>query len=630
MKKIIALIRGHKIIFFFIIAVIALGGYFIYQKINTKENNISYLTAKVQRGILISSIFGTGQVSSLNQIEIKPKVSGNVVLVNIKNGQAVEQGELIFQVDSRDVARKINEAQAILENTKLELEELLAPIDNLTLIQAENSLADAEDSLIKLKMTQKNNYQETTETKQKEEDNLAKAYEDAYNSIAGVFLDLPGIVTGIYTVLYSNEISNSEPTATQNSNNFVLLNSISVNNNDKRNDFQKYLNSAEDNYKEAKDSYQESFDDYKNIDRYSEKTVIEKNLSETSEAVKKIADAVKSEVNMLDWWIQYRTSLKFDIYSDVAGYQSDLNSYTSKTNSHLSTLLVAQRSIDDCKKSILNAERDLKEMEQNNPLELAAAQRSIIEKQEKIKDLKIGATELEKKSKQLAVQQKQNSLLEAQQNYADYFIRAPFSGTIVEMNLIKGDDTTSGTALATLITNQKIAEITLNEIDAVQVKIEQKAVLAFDAVSDLSITGEVAEIDALGTVNSGVVSYNAKIAFDIDDERIKPGMTVSTSIILESKQNVLLVPLSAVKGMGDNSYVEVLVNGQPQRKTVVIGSNNDTQIEILSGIEEGEEVISQTINNSTTQNNGSTQIPTGGMSGGRQADPMQQMQKIMR
>ena len=82
--------------------------------------------------------------------------------------------------------------------------------------------------------------------------------------------------------------------------------------------------------------------------------------------------------------------------------------------------------------------------------------------------------------------------------------------------------------------------------------------------------------------------------------------------------------------MGDNSYVEVLVNGQPQRKTVVIGSNNDTQIEILSGIEEGEEVISQTINNSTTQNNGSTQIPTGGMSGGRQADPMQQMQKIMR
>ncbi|MFH1427832.1 MAG: efflux RND transporter periplasmic adaptor subunit, partial [Patescibacteria group bacterium] len=350
-----------------------------------------------------------------------------------------------------------------------------------------------------------------------------------------------------------------------------------------------------------------------------EQLKIKKNLAETLESVKKIADAVKSEVNMLDWWVQYRTSEKFSVYKDVTSYQSDLNSYTSESNSHLSTLLAAQRTIEDYKKSILDAERDLKEMEQNNPLELAAAQRSIIEKQEKIKDLETGATELEKKSKQLAVQQKQNSLFDAQQNYSDYFIRAPFDGLVVEMNSSKGDSVTSGTVIATLITSQKIVEITLNEIDATQIKVGQKAVLTFDAVADLFITGEVVEIDVLGAVNSGVVSYDAKIVFDVQDDRVKPGMSASINIIIDSKSDTLLAPVSAVKSMGVGNYVEIINDGQTERKMVVTGLSNDTMIEIIKGMEEGEEIITQTINNgssgASSQNNSASQGRQSGFGG---------------
>jgi len=106
--------------------------------------------------MLISSISGTGQVSASNQVEINPKVSGDLVSVNVKVGQTVKQGDLIAQIDARSAARSVADAKSSLENAKLELEELLAPIDKLTLIQAENSLADAKDSLIKLKTTHKN------------------------------------------------------------------------------------------------------------------------------------------------------------------------------------------------------------------------------------------------------------------------------------------------------------------------------------------------------------------------------------------------------------------------------------------------------------------------------------------
>ena len=75
--------------------------------------------------------------------------------------------------------------------------------------------------------------------------------------------------------------------------------------------------------------------------------------------------------------------------------------------------------------------------------------------------------------------------------------------------------------------------------------------------------------------------------------------------------------------MGENSYVEILVNGQPQRKTVTTGLSNDTTIEIIEGLQEGDNVITQTVSNGTTQ--GST-----GQSQNPQSGAMRGMYRMMR
>jgi HlyD family secretion protein len=192
-----------------------------------------------------------------------------------------------------------------------------------------------------------------------------------------------------------------------------------------------------------------------------------------------------------------------------------------------------------------------------------------------------------------------------------------FDGVVAEVNASLGDIVSSGTSVLTLITNQKIAEITLNEIDVAQIKIGQKANLTFDAVEDLSVTGEVAEISTLGAVNSGVVSYDIKIAFDIQDERIKPGMSVSVNIITDSKTDVLLIPVNAIKTTGSTSYVEIMVDGQLQRQIVTTGLNNDTSIEV-EGLEEGAEIVSGTTSGSSSNSASKTitnnsNRPDGGM-----------------
>jgi len=74
----------------------------------------------------------------------------------------------------------------------------------------------------------------------------------------------------------------------------------------------------------------------------------------------------------------------------------------------------------------------------------------------------------------LSIQQKQNSLIEAQQNLNDHYIYAPLNGIVSNMDISLGDSVSSSTIISSLVSNKNIVEITLNEIDIAQVKLEQK------------------------------------------------------------------------------------------------------------------------------------------------------------
>jgi len=160
-------------------------------------------------------------------------------------------------------------------------------------------------------------------------------------------------------------------------------------------------------------------------------------------------------------------------------------------------------------------------------------------------------------------------------------------------------------------------------VDIANVSMGQEVVLTLDALNGVEMTGKVEKMDSLGTVASGVVTYNVTIDFDSLDERIKPEMSVSASIITDVKQDVLLVSASAVKTNSNGGYyVEVLANGTPAQKTVEIGSSNDTSTQITSGISAGDKVVTQTINSSSTSSasssstNKSSSLRLPGLGGG--------------
>ncbi len=610
-QKFFKAIRQHKIISVIVALAIIGGGYYGYTKFNNNSGEVRYVLAAIEKGTLITSISGSGQVSASNQVDVKPKVSGDVVYVGVKNGQEVKTGALLVQIDSREAQKILRDAQTALETVKLEQEELLQPVDAYSLMQAENALIQAEDNLTKLKFTQESNYQKALDAKQKAEDNLKKAYEDGFNATANVFLDLPSIMAGLNDMLFANTLNSGQWN--------IDYYADAVKQHD--GDALQYRDDSYKTYSTARDQYDQSFANYKLASRFSDQETIEKLISQTYEAVKIIAEAIKSANNLIQFYQDklIERNLKPASLSDT--YLSSLNTYTSKTNSQLSSLLGVKRNIQDSQEAIVNADRDIKEMNQNQPLEIAAAERTNREKEESLAKLKAEPDKLEVRAKQIAVQQKQEALLAAQQNLAEYYIRAPFDGVVAKVNAKKGESISSAGAAVTLITKQKIAEIPLNEVDIAKVKIGQKATLTFDAIEGLSITGEAADIDTFGTITQGVVTYQVKIVFDTQDERVKPGMSISAAIITNVKQNVLLVPNSAVKFSGGTNYVEMLdsavpvsqlaasIGGitsknSPKQQPIQIGLTNDSMTEVVDGLKESDQIVTQSIganNTNTTQ-----------------------------
>ncbi len=223
----------------------------------------------------------------------------------------------------------------------------------------------------------------------------------------------------------------------------------------------------------------------------------------------------------------------------------------------------------------------------------------------------VSSAELAVTAAENALRSAEIALEEAKENAAARTVTAPIAGVVTTLSVENGDtwigasgSAGSGGTSALVITNPDVyqATITLAESDISEVKVGQKAVLSYDALPDLTQTGQVTRVDLTGANESGVISYTVVVTPDQMDPSVRGGMTVSVSIITDSAENVLVVPTSAVKSSGRGKYVQVLQEGQPTVVSVEVGISSDSYTEIKSGLTEGQEVIVAT----TTSGKGTT------------------------
>ena len=228
------------------------------------------------------------------------------------------------------------------------------------------------------------------------------------------------------------------------------------------------------------------------------------------------------------------------------------------------------------------------------------------------------------------VNQSQTSVNSAWLSYQQVspIIYAPISGTVTGLSLQKGivlvaQSTTSGSA-----SSQKIASIKtdapaqlsvdLTEVDVTKIEIGDKATITLDAFPDKTYTGKVISVDTIGSVSSGVTSYPAVIGLDAEAPEILPNMSVNAKIITSVVNDVILISSTAIQTTNGESMVKVLKDGQVSSVVVEIGEANDTQTAVISGLNEGDVIITGVIasTNSKATNSSTTSSPFSGFGGG--------------
>ncbi|KKW10946.1 MAG: Efflux transporter, RND family, MFP subunit [Parcubacteria group bacterium GW2011_GWA2_49_9] len=553
--RIRSFVRTRKVVSSLILLVLVGGGYYAISAFSGTDLDTRYVIGKVTRGTIVSSITGSGQISASSQVDLKTKAAGDVLYVGVKSGQEVRAGSLLLQLDARDAQKSVRDAEANLESAKISHQKLLKPADTLSLIQAENALSQANAS-------------------------LAKGYDDGFNSVSNAFLDLPTVLIGLSDIISGTKVGQSgQDNLSAYADLISTFDSTSV----------LLRDSAREAFQKARAAYDRTFILYRSTSRLSDKATIETLINEVYDSTKTIAEAVKRTNDFLSVVKDRLSEHNQALPAPLSGHLSSLSTYIGNTNSHLLSLLGIKDTITSSKYSIS-------------------------ERTESLAKLKAGAEALDISASELTLKQRENALQDAREKLADYFIRAPFDGTVASLSVKKADSLGSGASVGVFITKQQLAEISLNEVDVARIKIGQPALLTFDAVSNLKINGTVLEMDTVGTVSQGVVTYNVKIGFNSPDGVIKPGMSVTAEIITDSKPDVLIVPQGAVKTQGRTKYVEVVTdtlleveNGTrvtqtgivlasaPERKSVEVGMSNDTVTEILSGLEEGERIVIRTI-----------------------------------
>ena len=544
------LIIAHKMISVFAVIFALLMGYWIFGKLTSTAGETRYVIGTVQKGTIITSISGSGQVSASNQVELKAKTSGDIVYFNAKAGQEYKAGTLLVKIDTRNAEKAVRNAEISFEQAKLDLEKM-------------KGLTTSGGSI--------------RGVKEKAGENIEKAYEDGFNTVANAFLEFPAVISGLEDIMYSGN-SNFGGVSTWNIDYYSSVAAKYDENTVSADKAEQYKNDIAGKYAIARKSYDQNFSDYKAASRFSEKNIIENLINETYETTRNMAEAVKSEINLIQYYKDKLVSHNLSVPAIADTHLSSLSSYTSKTNSYLTSLLSIKTTIVASKETLV-------------------------------------ATDFDIADQQIKVDQAENSLIDAKDALKDCYIYTTFSGILAKLNVKRGDSLSSGTSIGTFITNQKIAEISLNEIDVAKIKLGQKVTLTFDAVEGLNISGEVAEMDTIGTVSQGVVTYNIKIGFDTEDNRVKSGMSVNAAIITDIKQDVLTVPNSAVKSQGNIYYVDkfdnVISDTQgnqgitssvpPLQQTVETGLSNDAFTEIISGLNEGDQIVVRTVLSSASK-----------------------------
>ncbi len=207
----------------------------------------------------------------------------------------------------------------------------------------------------------------------------------------------------------------------------------------------------------------------------------------------------------------------------------------------------------------------------------------------------------------------------AQTNLGYTKILSPINGTIISIPVSEGQTVNANQTTPTIVQVADLSKILIKpEISEGDItKVQAGMPVAFTTLSepDTVYKSTIASVDPAMTTltdneysesvsDTDAVYYYANVVVDNQDNKLRIGMTIQNTITIADVKNTLVVPTMTLHKQGDKTYVNVLnEHNQAERREVSTGLSDDVNTQILSGLQEGEKVISSQLASGETVGN---------------------------
>ncbi|MEI8249057.1 MAG: biotin/lipoyl-binding protein, partial [Candidatus Taylorbacteria bacterium] len=339
----------------------------------------------------------------------KPVPPPQYVLSMVRSGSIVQTVTGSGQVTASNQTDIKSQVSGSITAIKVSVGQHVHAGDLLATIDSTSALLDLQNAQLALaKLTQPAKETDISNST----NNLTASYSDGFNTVSNAFLDLPTTMNGMKDIL-------TGPTGFMTDSRVSYLSPTA----------QQYRNTAQVAYYKAVNQYVTVLDEYRGLSRTSATSSIENLISDTYDLLRNVAVALQD----IQGTFTFIVTNQPEYYAkDATTAGSNIHTWSTTITGDVSSVLSARNSISSNKNSLST--------------------------------LITGADTLDIQSQQLALEQKK-------QTYDNYFIRAPFDGIVGRIPVNVYDQASGSSVIATIVGDQKVSTISLNEVDAAKVAV---------------------------------------------------------------------------------------------------------------------------------------------------------------
>lgn len=555
--------------------VLGAAAWFLLTQNTAGGQEVEYRYDTVKKGEVVRSRSANGLLVPLTTVDVKSKAGGIIQRLAVEEGSSVRQGDLVAEIDPRDT-------QALYEQAEADFRSAQARVDSARTTAAlteRDAVTSVEDAALRVKQS---------------EIALARAREQARTQ----------------PTLSRAAVDNARAALRAQEEALKQLQTVQIP--QRRRDAQSAVDAAKTSMDNAKS----------NLDR-------QKNLYDLGYAAR---NAVEQAENSYESSKSAYSTAQQRLTTLEADFQADIRSSQARVEQSKASLRQAEAGSSQ----VTIAEQDLKSAQQ--ALELA----KVNLQQAKDARLNVKLRQTDVTSASAGAVRSRVSMRNAKEQLDSTQVKAPRTGVVTLKYLEEGTIIPPGTstfAQGTSIvqiadTTRMFVECAVDEADIAAVHVDQTVRIVVEAYPGQTFTGIVRKVFPAAESANNVTSVKVRVEFtglsDIDRDKfsLRPGMNATCEFIEYSITDTLVVPEPAIIREGDKTFVQIRSSDpmKPEKKEVTLGKSGDDGVQVISGLNEGDEIVVAKIDLAALRDRAKRmeeQAQGGGLGSQRQGGPSQ-------